>query len=141
MTRLLLVLLVGTLCSCVTGYSREYGPARDEERQAFEAASRTVFPDDVRASPEKYRDTTVAWTGIIEDMKLVRNEGFLEYTILCRHYYYDWIESFGPGTSRIWLSTTGEGEFAVYLRINEMSTGGFRKDVSKSRGRCRKVRW
>jgi hypothetical protein len=106
------------LSSCVTGGSREYRPINENEKAAFDKANRHVFPDDVRESIEKYREVTLAWTGIIEETDLIENEGYLEYIILCRHYYYDWIESFGPGTAAVWLSTKGEGEFALYLRID-----------------------
>ena len=75
----------------------------------------------------------LAWAGIVEDMTLIENAGYLEYIIYCRHYYYDWIESFGPGTSRIWLSTKGEGEFALYFKVNRsVSHEGFLKMFAKN---------
>ena len=135
-------LFVVALSSCVTGGSREYTPVNENEKTAFDKADRHIFPDDVRESIEKYREITVAWTGIIEKMDLIEKEGYLEFIILCRHYYYDWIESFGPGTSAVWLSTKGEGEFALYLKPDRSVShedylkmlAKFEEDEAKAKG-------
>jgi hypothetical protein len=99
--------------------SREYTPISEWEKREYENSDREVFPDDVRESVDNYRTTTVAWTGVIEDVRIDEKEQFSEVSFLCRHFYYDWIEYFGPQTEHIFLSSKGEGQFSVSWRVKK----------------------
>ena len=104
--------------------SREYTPHSDQERVEFEKANRNVYPDDIRNDISRYKDTTIAWAGIIKEASIVDEKDHMEMIFLVEHHYYDWIEDINPKQEWIWLSPRGEGEFATKW--------GLKKDTSQS---------
>lgn len=88
-------------------------PSSKWEQQAFNMSNTDVYPDDVRADFEQYKDTTVAWVGIIEKYQVVDAGDHWEVGYFCKHHYYDWVEDF-VGKRPIKLSQKGEGYFVAY---------------------------
>ena len=84
MKKLLVFIIACAISGCITGGSMEYRPLNAKEKEAFDKSDRTVFPDDVRQALDKYKETTVAWTGIIEEIRMIETEGYIERIILCR---------------------------------------------------------
>ena len=100
--------------------SREYTPHSDQERVEFEKANRNVYPDDIRNDISRYKDTTIAWAGIIKEASIVDEKDHMEMIFLVEHHYYDWIEDIGTAHGTHWLSPRGEGNFKAKI--------GFAKD-------------
>ena len=110
--------------------SRDYTPISEREKREYEKADLEVFPDDVRDSFDSCRSKTIAWAGVIEDVKTEEKEDFTVVSFLCRHYYFNWIEYFGVQSERIYLSSKGEGQFYLYLRMKkETSIASYLDDV------------
>lgn len=112
--------------------SRPYQPISDWEQIEYDKANRDVHPDDVKKDTEKYRDTTIAWVGIISEVEIIEKQDHYEVILLAEHYYYDWIENFGPQTEIIFLSIRGEGKFKTKWAIKKSADiSGFKDDVGK----------
>lgn len=124
---LFLVVLAG--CPIMPG-SRLYEPLPQWERQYFETARRDVFPDDVRKSPDEYKDTLVVWTGIIKTISIDTedNERVARFTI--EHHYFDWIEDNGIQREKFFLSPRGEGMFALGWAIDPARYDQFMEDFA-----------
>lgn len=100
--------------------SREYTPHSEQERAEFEKANRNVYPDDIRQDISQYKNTTIAWAGIIREVTTTDEKDHMEMIFLIEHHYYDWIEDIGTAYGTHWLSPRGEGNFKAKI--------GFAKD-------------
>lgn len=122
-TNLFVPLLVGVsllTCGCpglVPG-SRAYRPLPRWEAKFFTQARRDVFPNDVRQRPDAYKNTLVAWTGIITNIDFFNDGSTRAVRFTAEHHYFDWIEDFGIQRERFFLSLRGEGAFAAAWRAN-----------------------
>jgi hypothetical protein len=91
--------------------SRVYQPTGDPEARVFERAARDVYPDDVRAEPQRYVKILVAWPGILRSHELKKDDDTATLKLTLEHRYFDWIEDFSPRRERYFLSPRGEGTF------------------------------
>jgi hypothetical protein len=112
---LLAILSVLWLCGCpgaVPG-TRQYQPLPKWEARFFAEARRDVFPQDVRGNPSHFRDTLVAWTGIVKKIEHMQYDSspFVRFTV--EHHYFDWAEDFGLQRERFFVSPRGEGGFTA----------------------------
>ncbi len=113
------IILLTCCLAVLTAQSRHYKPMSDWEQSLYDAADRSIWPDDVRNSPGDYADTIVAWTGIVESYSV--DESYDEFNVLwmhAKHHYYDWIEDLFYSTP-ILLSPSGEGYFTTYWLVNK----------------------
>lgn len=101
------------------GCTRSYQPVSEWEQSEFDKANREIYPDDVRQSIELYKDTTVAWPGLIKSAEVIYDEEGPIVEYLLEHHYYDWIEDSGIQREKIFLSPRGEGEFATTWELHE----------------------
>jgi hypothetical protein len=98
----------------------------------YDKASWDVQPNDVKKDYGNYREVTVAWSGIILDVETLKKHDCYEVILLVKHYYYDWIEDFGPQTEIIFLSTRAEGKFKTKWSIKKgADISRYRDDVGK----------
>lgn len=112
-TRLIFIVLMTILltsCKTLAPGSRPYTPADQQEREILTISVRKVFPDDVRANPEKYNQTVLAWTGILDKAEwLDADQTRAKFTI--KHHYWDWIEDYSVQKAVAFMSPRGEGTF------------------------------
>jgi hypothetical protein len=104
--------LVGCATTGLMGTS-PYHPANEKEKVEFDRANRNVYPDDVRKHMSEFKDTTIAWAGIIRESILTNEDGNVLVVLTIDHHYYDWILDFGTPFGTYWLSPRGEGLFKV----------------------------
>jgi|GEM_PF-710127 len=117
---LLLIPILLTSCKTLVPGSKPYTPADQQERDLLTISVSKVFPDDVRANPEKYNQTVLAWTGILEKAEwLDTDQTRAKFTI--RHHYWDWIEDYSFQKAVAFMSPRGEG---VFNCIRQPSTKG-----------------
>ena len=100
--------------------SRYYMPVSDWENEAFTAADRTIFPDDVRNDPAYLGEdsTPVAWAGVVQKYRIEEHDDFNVVFFYMKHHYYDWIETFDERPP-IKLSPLGEGYFLAGWRFKK----------------------
>jgi hypothetical protein len=103
------------------GCVRPYRCTSDLEQDAFNRATRNIYPEDVRVTPGGYLDRfMVAWPGIVvESTHNVRGDE-VEVELLIQHHHFDWLEDFKLGDNVFVLSPRGEGEFRTvwYMRMD-----------------------
>ncbi len=87
----------------------DWTPQSREGRELYARARRDVWPEHVLASPAKYRDVLVVWSGIVREHQ-VTPDGQQLRTVL-DHRYWDFREDRGPQPERYFLSPRGEGAF------------------------------
>ena len=88
--------------------------------------------NEVRKNLEEYRDVTLAWAGIILEVETRELSDCYKVTLLLEHFYYDWIENFGPQKEIIFLSTHGEGKFRTKWLIKKSTNiSSYKIDVGK----------
>lgn len=117
---IILVSLALVLCSC-NPLVREYQPVAEKEKRAYEIADRYIFPGDVRKAPADYKDTTVAWTGVVVDREFITHPRTIEIRYTLRHHYYDWVEDFNNSKEKMFLSSRGEGTFVTSWRLKSLA--------------------
>jgi hypothetical protein len=93
--------------------TRLYEPVSEVEKEYFDHSNRSVFPDDIRNSIDKYANELIVLTGIVEKYRVFEEEDYWVVDYLLKHHYYDWIEDF-VGPEPIKLSPLGEGYFNAY---------------------------
>lgn len=108
-----IIFLALSLTACNSPGSHPYQPRPKWESGFFKDARRDVFPDDVRQSLNRYKQTLVAWPGIIKSIKYRIENNSRVATITAEHHYFDWIEDRGAQREIFFLSPRGEGEFVV----------------------------
>jgi hypothetical protein len=107
-----------------------YKPLPKWERQFFEKASRDIYPNDVRKSPEKYEKTLVVWTGIIKSINNDTENGYQIARFTIEHHYFDWIEDRGIQREKYFLSPRGEGLYALAWRVDTQEDKLFRQQFA-----------
>ena len=75
------------LVGCATFFgpkmgSRDYTPHSDQERVEFEKADRNIYPDDIRQDITKFKNTAIAWAGIIQEVSSIDEEDHMEMILL-----------------------------------------------------------
>lgn len=93
--------------------SLPYQPLPKWERQFFEKAKRYIYPNDIRKSPQTYKETLVVWPGIIKSINIDTENGSQIARFIIEHHYFDWIEDQGIQREMYFLSPRGEGFFAL----------------------------
>jgi len=101
-------------CTGLVPGSQAYQPLPRWEAGYFKQARRDVLPQQVRQQPDAYKDTLVAWTGVIVAIDYKGEGAGRSVRITAEHHYFDWIEDSGIQKERFFLSPRGEGRFAVY---------------------------
>ncbi len=86
------IALVGLVFVTAPG-SRKWEPRTPEGRELYGLARRDVWPSDVRAAPEKYRDAVVVWSGLVREHRVSADQQRLRTVI--EHHYWDFIEDKG----------------------------------------------
>jgi hypothetical protein len=96
--------------------SRPFAPQSEQGKAIAAKARRDVWPAQVRAAPEQYADTLVAWAGVVKERRVLEKERTL--VIVIDHHYWDFIEDLGPQREHMFLSPRGEGRFAIGEWVN-----------------------
>ncbi len=102
------------ITGCVVGYT----PQTEWERRAFDRSDFKIFPDYVRSDLQKYKNTPVAWAGIIEEAEFYEQNNTYEILLLIEHHYFDWKLDKMGSPQLYYLSSQGEGTFQTswYLK-------------------------
>lgn len=119
-----LALLVGIVaigCSSGPAASHLYRPNSEAEASQLAAAARTIYPHDVRTSPDTAAALTVAWPGIISDVRFTDYGDFLETTLSIEHHYFLWVENWGNSPVPYVVSPRGEGAFETSWRLTRVA--------------------
>jgi hypothetical protein len=116
--------IVGGCGGLIPG-SQPYRPLPQWEAQFFKQAHRDIFPEQVRQQPGAYRDSLVAWTGIIVSVEYQGEGASRTARITAEHRYFDWIEDSGIQHEKYFLSPRGEGRFATYWDVANPSDQKF----------------
>jgi hypothetical protein len=120
-------ILLLTLSGCfglVPG-SRQYQPLPKWEASYYQQARRDVFPQQVLQQPALFRDSLVAWTGVITEIEYKGEGPSKAVRIIAEHHYFDWIEDSGVQRERFFLSPRGEGKFAVFWGVGDSADQKF----------------
>ena len=104
-------------CGSFAPGSQPYRPLPQWEAQFFSQAHRDIFPGQVRQLPGAYRDSVVAWTGVIVSIEYQGEGASRAARITAEHRYFDWIEDSGVQREKYFLSPRGEGRFATYWGV------------------------
>jgi len=111
-------------------HTDSYQPCSEWEIEEYKKANVYVFPDDIRDSLNKYRDTVVAWPGIIQAHNFAPYEDRVDLELVLEHHYYDWLEDFSIQREKIFLSPRGEGLFyAIWPLKKDVDIEEFDKSV------------
>ncbi|MDD5169761.1 MAG: hypothetical protein PHN75_13145 [Syntrophales bacterium] len=111
------------ICGCHTPYhSLNFTPSSQTGIEALSKAKRNIYPKQVLENPELYRNESVAWVGIVKDIKTVQLDKGLVARIVLEHHYFDWIEDHGAQPEVFFLSPRGEGEFGIILGPGEFGS-------------------
>jgi hypothetical protein len=133
----LAVLAAGVLVSCQS--DNFYHPANPPEKEQFELARLTIYPDDIRTNLDLYTNTLVAWPGIIRNTDAIEAEtgGKIYSEAVFEHHYFDWQEDKTSGGSQLLVSPTGEGQFRSELHLlkTTQETTGYDADKFVGRGK------
>lgn len=103
------------------GYTRTYEPL-SEESDYLEAASPTPY-EDVHRDPAAFRQTHVAWFGVVTDVRVNGEEAIVSLTYRThqeRHLCADERED----SCRVTISARPGEEFSVRLRLHEEDRSG-----------------
>ncbi|MCB2230903.1 hypothetical protein KQH82_09340 [bacterium] len=116
---LALWLALGITAGCGGGSvgAQLYRPNSEAEKSQLAGAVRTIYPDDVRAVPDTAADRTVAWPGVISDVRFADYGDFLETTLSIEHHYFLWVENWGKTDIPYTVSPRGEGMFETSWRL------------------------
>jgi hypothetical protein len=94
------------------GLARPYRCTSKLEQEAFNTASRAIYPDSVREAPKDYVDReVVAWVGVVLESYYSVCETDIEVDLLIEHHHFDWLEDFKLGENIYILSPRSEGRF------------------------------
>jgi len=104
---ILAVSLLSLLTACPAPHTRSYQPVSSWEKQALDRANRNVFPDDIRSDLTRYRNTLIAWPGVVLGTEFVEQQDKIEIQFVLEHHYYDWLEDFSIQREKIFLSPRG----------------------------------
>lgn len=117
--RNVIAILLAALVGCFPMGSRVYQPVSRWETEAMSRAEGNIFPDDVRKDIEKYRSTTIVWTGIVKKCQTEYEEDRIIVNFDLEHRYYDWVEDFHAMNRPIWLDSKGEGPFVTSWELKK----------------------
>jgi|GEM_PF-1775600 len=96
--RLTRILMLATLASaCATRPT--YQPGTPVEAGFYAKADRATTPKQVAARFEAYKDSQVAWAGIVRSRKVTpvaKTKGDFEVEVLVEHRFFDWNEYLSP---------------------------------------------
>lgn len=115
----LTVALALVFIGCAGPTSYDYEPDEDEAG-IMARANRDIYPADVRADPHRYKDSLVAWAGVIARRDAQDVPGGVDVIFVVDHRYFDWRTSYGMGP-RYLLSTKGEGRFVTQWKFTNRS--------------------
>jgi hypothetical protein len=110
------LVLVAALSGCASYSSQPFTPASPGEQEILGKARKDVYPGQVRQDAARYRDTELAWAGIVSDLKIVHGKGGTSVAVLVEHRYFNWMEDHGAQPERFFLSPRGEGKFLIFLQ-------------------------
>lgn len=113
---IVLMLLAAGLAGCATYSSGPFTPPAKTDQETFGKARKDVYPRDVREHPERYRDDSIAWAGIVKNVEVFRSRVGPSVKVLVEHRYFDWIEDHGAQPELFFLSPRGEGDFMIVLK-------------------------
>jgi hypothetical protein len=94
-------------------HTKPYHPYSEWEVDEYKKANVNIFPDDVRKDINTFKDTVIAWPGIIQTQELKRYEDKVDVELVLEHHFYDWLEDYGLQKEKIFLSPQGEGLFTT----------------------------
>jgi hypothetical protein len=83
------------------------------EVSEYKKSNVNVFPDDVRKDLDMFKDTMIAWPGIIKTHQLKKYDDKVDVELVLEHHYYDWLEDYGLQKEKIFLSPQGKGVFTT----------------------------
>jgi len=127
----LMLLAASALVSCQSDSS--YHPANPPEKEQFELAKLTVYPDDVRTNLDQYTNTLVAWAGIIRSTDAIEAEtgGKIYSETIFENHYFDWQEDKTRQGVKLLLSPSGEGQFRSELHLRKATQDATGYDAEK----------
>lgn len=143
LTSALVLAAGGALVSCQSNKPSDsdglYHPANQQEREQYELAHLTVYPDDVRTNLDQYTNTLVAWAGIIRGADATEAEtgGKIYSETLFENHYFDWQEDKTKQGVQLLVSPTGEGQFRSELHLHKATQEASAYDAEKYLGRGR----
>lgn len=110
----ILLMTIIYLTGCVVGYK----PQTEWEQREFKNADFNIYPDNVRSDLAKYKNTEVAWAGIIEESEFYEQENTYQVLLLMEHHYFDWKVDKMGSPQLYYPSAEGEGMFQTtwYLK-------------------------
>jgi hypothetical protein len=100
-------------------YTADFKPSTGRGVEALARSNREIYPRMALENPELYRKETVAWAGIVKDIRVFQSRSGPAATIMLEHHYFDWYEDHGAQTELFFLSPRGEGDFAILLGPGE----------------------
>ena len=106
-------------------YTVQYKGSSGVERRLLAVARRDVYPDDVRAAPEQYRDAMLAWPGIVTSAQPDASDPAMVEVVIA-HHYWDWIEDHSIQKAKAFLSPRGEGEFVCHASRDQLPAIDFK---------------
>jgi hypothetical protein len=134
---LALTIVAGSVLVSCQSSDTAYHPATKPEKLEFDQAHLTVYPDDVRADPDQYTNTLVAWPGIIRSTDAIEAErgGKIYSETVFENHYFDWQADKTKDGVQMLVSPSGEGRFRseLYLRKGTQDATGY--DAEKYIGR------
>jgi len=112
--------------------SRVYQPTGGPEARVFGRAAQDVYPDDVRAEPQRYVKMLVAWPGILRSYELTKDDETATIKLVLEHRYFDWIEDFSPRRERYFLSPVARAHFGRRGQCPEPLLTRCRRDFTRA---------
>jgi hypothetical protein len=109
------LLLAG--CPGIVPGSRPYQAGSPLEAEHLKQANFKIFPDDVRADPTKFKETMIAWAGVVTNAEIKKEGGSYLIIFSLEHHYFDWIEDDSIQKAIFFLSPRGEGAFKTYWSV------------------------
>jgi hypothetical protein len=106
---------------------RQYQPASELEDEFYKKIDKNIWPDDVRNDINLYRNSRIAWVGVVDSFTTdFSNPEHKVIILYVKHHYYNWIEHTGSNKKLINLSPGGEGYFVCYYMLgNEIDPINF----------------
>ena len=112
---IVLPLLLVVSSGCPPGpHSKAYEGTSEAERKLLAESQRGVYPNDVRAQPERYTKATLAWPGIVRTVVPAPRDPAWAQVVIA-HHYWDWIEDHSIQKAKAFLSARGEGDFVCHV--------------------------
>jgi hypothetical protein len=96
-------------------YSKLFKPANKGALQVYEAAKKDMYPQDIRGNKDLYSGETIAWAGIVKNVKLFDSDYGQVAHVIIEHRYFDWKEDHGKQSEIYFLSPRGEGHFSIFV--------------------------